>query len=335
MAPFTGALTLTQLALTTREPLVQAVTYSLIMNGNAMQDIPFVDRATLYANGLRFEGNLPTVNWANLNDPGTATSGTPTPFQEQSYIIRNLIDIDHIFVEDQNQIVDPRATQVGAYLKAVTYDFNDKFINNNHTSGDTKSFVGVRYRIDNGTQWGVRSENKINANGVDLSSSGLTAATGNAFLELLDQLLWSVDSPDGTGVVLWLNDLLYRRLNTVFRQLAGSGGFSTAQDQFGRTLTRYRNATIRDIGYKADQSTRIITATETSAGNNGSSTYTSIYATNLGTEHMFGWQFAPLAARDLGLMNDGVIYRTFLEWVGGLYNASTRSMGRMYGIKIA
>lgn len=329
-----SALTLAQYAIQSNDPLVQAVTFSLIENGNVMQDIPFVDKQTLIANGVRWEGSLPSVNWTNINEEGATTSGTPTPFQEQVYVLRNYIDVDKLLVMDQNQIVDPRGAQTAAYLKAATYDFNHKFVNNNHTSGDAKSFVGIRARIDNGTDFGVRSENKIDAGGVVMTQS-LTASNANAFLEFLDQLLWSVDAPDGQNVVLYMNEVMKRRLNFALRQMGTSGGLTVDTDQFNRTISQYKGAIIRDIGYKADQSTRIITNTETAAGVDGSSTFTSIYAVRFDTEHLFGWQFAPLAAKDLGLMENGVIYRTMIDWAGGLYNGHTRSMARLYDIKIS
>lgn len=333
MAISSSALTLGQYAIMSNDPLVQAVTYSLIDNGSVMaRDIPFQNAATLIANGVRWEGNLPSVNWANINEEGTTVSGTPTPYQEQAYILRNYIDVDKVLVQDRNQIVDPRAAQTAAYLKAQAYDFNDKFINNNHTSGNVKAVVGLRARIDNGTTYGVRSENKINGNAVDMRGANMTAVTFGAFSEYVDQLLWSVDSPDGSGVVLYLNDVLKRRWERALRQFAGQGGFSQATDQYGRVVEMYKGAQIRDIGRKADQSTLIITNTETAAGVDGSSTHTSIYAAKFDTEHLSGWQFEPLQARDLGLMENGVIYRTFIDWTGGLYNAHTRSMGRLYGI---
>lgn len=334
MAISANAVTLAQYALMSNAPLVQAVTMSLIENGSAMQDIPFVTRPTLLAQGVRFVGNLPTVNWAKINEEGATTSGTPTPFQEQAYIIRNYIDTDKLLVQDQNQIADPRGIQLAAYLKAATYDFNHKFINNNHTAGDSDALVGLRERIDNAAIWGVNTANKITA-GAAVITQAATAAQANAFLEWLDQLLWSVDAPDGNGVVLYMNDVMVRRLHYLLRMLSGGGGFSIAQDQFDRTILRYKGALIRDIGYKADQSTRIITVTEDTAGLDGSSNYTSIYAVNYGMDHLFGWQFAPLDARDLGLMENGVIFRTMIDWAGGLYNSHTRSIARLYDLKIS
>jgi hypothetical protein len=166
-------------------------------------------------------------------------------------------------------------------------------------------------------------------------TSALTAATGNSFLEYVDQLLWAVGSVDGNGVVLYMNEVMKRRFATALRILGTSGGFSITQDNYGRTVDKFRGAEIRDIGYKADQTTRIITTTETTAGVDGSSNYTSIYAVRYGEAALFGWQFAPLQARDLGEMENGSIYRTMVDWAGGLVASDTRSVARLYDIKIS
>ena len=336
MAIASGTVTLADYALMSNSPLVQAVSYSLILYSNVIQDVPLQEKKSLIINGARFEGNLPTVNWSQLNAEGVTTKGTPTAYQEQAYIIRNYIDVDKFLVEEENRIVDPRAVQTEAYLKALTYDMNYKFFMNNHVTGDANAPVGIRWRIDNGGTFGVRSENKIDAGGVDLSQSGTTQATANKFLELLDQLLWSVDSPEGTGVVLYMNEVMKRRFAFAMRAMGTSGGLNVMTDQFNRTIEMYKGAVIRDPGYKQDQSTRIITTTETSDGSaDTTGTYTSIYAVNYDTDHFSGWQFEPPNVQDLGLIYNGAIYRTLIDWAVGFNNASTRSIGRLYDIKLS
>ena len=330
-----SALSMAQYAVMSNDPMVKAVTFSLLDMGSAMTDIPFVNKKTLIANGVRWTGNLPSVNWGSINSDPVTTVGTPSPYQEQAYVMRNTIDVDKIYVEDENQIVDPRGAQLAAYLKGVTYDFNDKFINNNHTTGDANSFVGIRARLDNASTYGVWSSAKIDAGGVNLSLSGMTAATANQFVENIDQLLWTADSTEGDGVVLYMNEVMKRRFASALRLMGTSGGFRIDQDQFGRSVEKFRNAVIKDIGYKADQATRVITTTETSTGANGASTMTSIYAVNYGPDHFCGWQYEPVSAKDLGLMNNGVIYRTIIDWAGGLMNVNIRSMARLYDIKIS
>ncbi|SRR5260221_435527 len=347
MAIAANSVTLADYALISNDPMVRAVTYSLIENGNIMQDVPLISKKSLVANGVRFEGNLPSVNWSPVNAEGVTTKGTPTAYQEQIYLIRNYIDVDKVFVQEENALVDPRATQIGAYMKSLTYDMNYKFIKNDHLTGDANAPVGLKYRITNGGTFGVRPENLIDAGGVDLSLAGMTQATANKFLVLLDQLLWSVDSPEGTGITLYMNEVLKRQFAAAIRTMGTSGGFETTQDQFNRTIQMYKGATIRDIGYKADQSTRIIAGNgvsgsgavgelATGADSTGSSaTFTSIYAVNYGTDHFFGWQFDDINVQDLGLLNNGVIYRTLVDWSVGLMNQSTRSLGRLYDIKLA
>ena len=330
-----NALSMAQYAVLSNNPMVQAVTFSLLDMGSAMTDIPFRTKKTLIANGVRWEGNLPSVNWGAINSTPVTTLGTPKPYQEQAYIMRNAIKVDKVYVEDENQIADPRATQLAAYLRGVTYDFNDKFINNDHASGDINSIVGLRARIDNGSQYGVWSSCKIDAGGVDLSKATMTAATANSFLEFLEQLLWSVDSPNGENVTLYMNEVMKRRFATALRTLGTSGGFAIVRDQFDRTVEQFMGATIKDIGYKADQATRIITNTETNTCAAGSSTFTSIYADHYAEDHFSGWQYEPVNAHDLGLLNDGVTYSTVVDWAGGLMSANIRSIGRLYDIKMS
>lgn len=329
------ALSLAQYAIMSNDPLVTAITFSLIDNGSVLQDIPFVSKKQLVANGVRWEGALPTVNWRPLNGGTTVTTGTPKPFQEQAYIVSNAIDTDKVLVNDETQITDPRKAMLEAYLKSVAYDFNDKFINNDPTV-DANAIVGLKARINTPGTYGVRSENKIDGGGVDITQAAATQATANKFLEFLDQLLWSVGSPDGTGVVIYCNDVMKRRFAFLARLLGTSGGFRIDKDQFGRQVGMYNNAVIRDIGYKADQATRIITTTEANTGAAGSSTYTSLYAAHYGDPYLVGWQMEPLNGVDLGLLgNDGTIYRTLIDWTCGLFPTSNRCMARLYGLKLA
>lgn len=335
MSVSTSALTLAQYAIMSNDPLVRKISYSLLENGSVLQDIPMLNQKSMIANGVRWEGNLPTVNWAKLNTDPTVTSGTPKPYQEQAYLLRNAIDVDKKLVEDVNQIVDPRGAQIGAYLRAAAYDINDKFINNDHVTGDAQSFVGLRYRIANPTVYGVNSDMSIDAGAVDMTTA-MTATTANTFIEALQSLMDYLGAPEGDGVTLYMNDLMRRRFERAIRVLGAGAGFTMTKDAFDRAVAMYRNAKIRDIGRKADQTTRIITSTETSAGAAGSDHHTSIYGVRYGDEQFQGWQFDPLQAEDIGLIgNGGTVYRTLIDYAFGLYPQHTRCMGRLFGIKVS
>ncbi len=53
MAIGAGTVTLADYALLSNQPLVQAVTMSLIDYGNVIQDIPLVEKQSLQVNGVR------------------------------------------------------------------------------------------------------------------------------------------------------------------------------------------------------------------------------------------------------------------------------------------
>lgn len=335
MAISSNAMTLAEYANFQQHPLITRVVYSLRQAGSILTDVPFVTQPSMTAVGARWSGNLPSVTWVPINTAPTAVQGTPTQFQESAFLLRNTIEVDHLLMEDQNQIVNPMAVRLGAYIRAVAFDFNDKFLNNNHTTGDKNAIVGIRARLDDPTTYGTLSASKIDAQGAVITTAA-TVAQANAFLEWLGKLLWALDSPMGDGVVVYLNDDMQRRLDFLVRLLGTSGGFATTQDQYGRTVTTYKNAVIKDAGVKADQSTKIITSTEAADGTNGSSNYTSIYGVRYGEEYLSGWQFAPLRVENLGLdPTDGIVYRLFLEWAGGLMMPNVRAIARLYDLKIS
>lgn len=327
---------LDQYMMAANSPLITKVVNSLYQYGNVVQDWPLMTKSTLTAKGARWVGNLPTVGWRKINEATTVASGTPQQFSEQAYILSNAIDVDVKLIADQNQVSDPRGVQLDGYLASVTYDLNDKFINGNHVTGDADAFVGLRHRLDNPTTYGVASANKIDCGGVDLSNSGITAANGLLFLRYLDQALDLIGFPDGDGCVIYWNRGLNRRVNNAVKLAGSGGGFEMTKDAFDRRVTMYRNAVVRPIGVKSDQSTEIITATETSAGADGSSTFTSFYVVKYGEEYVQPWQMAPLNVQDIGQRSDEPThYRIFVDWAVGYIQQNTHAIARGYDVKVA
>jgi hypothetical protein len=330
-----GAMTLAQWANMANDPLIYQFTKSLLKVSNPLNDIPLVTKSTLKMNGSRLV-TAPTVNWRSINASTTATSVNFTPYQESAYILSNTLDVDIKLLQDQNWITDPRAARLMAYAEGVAFDFADKFINNNHVSGNLDAVVGLRARLDQATLYGNNTACLIDGGGVDLSDSGISAANTAKFNALVRRMLDEIGSPDGSGVVIYMNRELRRRWEQGLR-LSGSGsGFDTTRDAYDRRIAVFDNAQIRPVGVKADQSTEIITSTETSAGANGSSTFTSMYAVRYGEDAFVGWQMAPLAVQDLAqIASEPTTYRLFVDWACGLWQESTRAVSRVYDIKVA
>jgi hypothetical protein len=330
-----NALTLAQYAQQSNDPLATMVVNSLYMNGSVLAEVPIITKPTLKMNGARMDGNLPTVNWRKLNESSVTTSGTLTPFSESIALLANNIDVDIAFLRDQNAISDPRVAQLNMWIASLSYDTNDKFFNNNALTGDIDAPLGIRYRLDNATAFGKSTACKINGNGVVMSNS-LTAATAGQFVELVDQALQEVGAPDGNGCVIYCNRLLHRRWHRAIKIMGAGGGFDMSRDAFDRQVLMYRNAQVRVIGVKSDQSTEIITSTETDAGLDGSSDHTSLYVVRYGEDYFQPWQMAPLSVRDLGILpNEPTQNRVFVDWSLGYVDNHTRSIARVYNIGMA
>jgi hypothetical protein len=338
MAISTSSITLAQYALTANNPLIQKVALSLLQLGNVMEDWPLLTDNAMKQNGVRITGNLPTINWRKLNESSTTFSGTPQQFAENAYIVSGMIDADRFIVADKNSIQDPRATQLQMFLAGWTYDMNDKFFNNNHSSGDVDAFVGLRQRLDDTSTWGTNSACKINAGALDISDSGLSTTSANALVSYLEQMLGEIGDLDGNNVVFYMNRNMGRRVGRAIRQLGAGGGFEMTSDTFGRRITTFRNAKVKVLGTKADQSTEIITNTETSAGANGSSVYSSIYAVKYGEGYIQPWQFNDFAQSiyQVGMRSDEPTqFRIAIDYAVGILQTHTRAVVRAYGFKVA
>jgi hypothetical protein len=152
----------------------------------------------------------------------------------------------------------------------------------------------------------------------------------------MENALDEIGVPDGTGCVFYMNRNLRRRLGNCVRLMGAGGGFDMTTDAYGRRVMTFRNAVIRTVGVKADQTTEIITSTESTTGANSNSVYTSFYVVRYGDDVFNGWQMTPLAVQNIGLRPDEpTIFRTFLEWPIGLYQSNTRALARVYDIKVA
>lgn len=333
-----AALTLSEYAMQSNDDLVTSITYSLHKTGNLMQDIPLQTKETLVQNGVRFIDNLPAVNWRTLNQTPTGTKGKPTPWTEQLYVCSNLFQCDKKLVNEVNAIEDPMTTQVNAWMEAVAYDWNDKFFNNVHDgTGDNNAPVGLKARLANTEQYGTNSEMTINGlNATTIDMSAVTATTANDLIEGIQQLLDYMGEPDGNNVVLYMNDYLKRKFERSVRALGAGGGFDMTKDAFGRSVSMYRAAKVRDVGRKVDQTTRIL-GFETSTGTAWASAnkYSSIFAVKYGKDSFTGWQYEPLKPVNLGLdPTNGVMYNTVVDWGVGLWQVHTRAVGRLYNIRI-
>lgn len=337
MAADANALTLYDYGALSNDPLVKKITMGMYEGGvSVLEFLPLVNTKSLKANGIRWTaGTLPSVGTRMLNDDPDTVKAIPKKFEEQAYIVSNKFQIDRFLAMENNAIQDPIDAQFMAWQESFTRTFSDKFFNATPTA-DEEWFAGIRYRLDNPSTYGIPSENKIDAGAVDLRMANMTATTAETFFEYLDQTLDYVGSPDGNGVVLFMGDVMSRRISSAAKRAQSGNALDQSKDQYDRKITTYKNARIVQLPRKSDDSTQIITSTETTAGLDGASTYTSIYAVRFGANQLTGWQFEPLQVKDLGIdPTVGTRKNVLVDWAVGIAQIHPRSVARLFDIRLA
>jgi hypothetical protein len=338
----TQAMTLADQAIISNDPLVKEITKALHKTWNALKDIPLTTSPSLRQVGVRFTnqaGSLPTINWATVNEEPTVSKGKPKQYEESMYLVRNKIQIDHVLLDQPNNIVDPIEAQVQIFMEAFAYDFNTKFISNDPTSatGDADCFPGLRYRLANPDQFDIPGEMSVNGAGVDLVTAATASAQANNLMAYIQQLLDNMNSPDGDGVTLYVSELMKRRIEWAIRAMGIGAGFDITKDSFDRPVEKYKAATIRSVGRKADGVTSVL-GNETAAGVETSSGtgLQSIYAVRYGNGYCTGWQSGPFKPTYLGLSKEnGVLHNIVFDWGVGMWVPHVRAIGRVYNIKVA
>ena len=347
MAIDSNSFSLSEWAMQSNDPVVNKITYSLYKTTSVLKDIPFTMSDVFKVTGVRWTNNLPTVSWGRLNQAPVVTKGKPSTYEETFAIIRNLLQIDKKFLNNPHAIESPIKTQIDAYMERVAYELNDVFINNDPVApgGNPDAWVGLRARCSTGgqTEFGTNSEMLINGGGLDLTVTTMTALIANQLLELFQRALDYMGAPDGEGVTAYMNDDMKRRLEFALRTMGTGTGFDVTKDNYDRSVEMYKQCKIRDIGRKAptsadpNQTARVITSTENSTGTaTTGSTYSSIYFAHYGDGYFKGWMNEALTVKPLGLdPTNGVMHNFVVDWGAGLHQAHTRSICRIYGLKMS
>jgi len=270
---------------------------------------------------------LPAVGFRKIGEGWSSSKATFEPLTERVFDLGGDIDVDKILVK-----ADP--SQMGkhteAFVTAISYEFNDYFVNGDPTV-DPDGFTGVWYRLVNY----LAARQTIAGGGVDISADAGAGLSANfdTVLDMLDELSHVVEGHAPTMFVL--NEEMFLRLNSALRQ---NGLWAQDENSFGLKMTRYgpSGPVLVDLGVMADQVTQIIGNVE---ADNGSALSggdaTSVYAIRTGQMHLNGLQLYPMDVNPIGLLEDGVTFRTVIDWPMGIMHENPRSIARAVGIVAA
>ncbi|MBI5942876.1 MAG: hypothetical protein HY864_00790 [Chloroflexi bacterium] len=278
---------------------------------------------SLKAKGLRIK-SLPTLQNRNLNEGYTHSVGEIEPLEENAYLFGGKVSFDHRLTGKPDLISDPAAWNVKMYATSLAYGWNSDVINNT-PSANTKSVVGLRYRMARDFSGQI-----FDGGAVDISPDATTlSANFNSFFDLVQKALYACR--DHTCDAILTSDTIKLRMESGLRQL---GLYTTTTDSFGRTISTWGQGgpAIIDMGLKADQTTKIFADDEGATGlQTGSAGKSSLMFVKFGPEHVTGFQ-------DDGGMKTfewqtGVLKNVEMDWAAGLFITDPRSISWLYNVQ--
>lgn len=323
------AWTLAEFSKIETDTLRKSVMDTLLMESNVLQFVPWETIGALATTVVKYQ-DLPSVGFRKINAGYAESIGHFEQKVENISLLGGMIDTDKALARAKNSIADARAIQQVMMVKAIGYEFNDKFINGNPTA-DPEEFKGLSKRVDDVVAEGF-TEQKIDLGG-DYGAArddGILYDTTEShnFLNKLDQLIYSIKghNPD----FLLMNKKMLLCLRALLRK---EKLLDNTKDMFDRVVDVYQSVKLVDIGVKADQITEIITNTEDPDDLYTSDLSTSIYAVKFGIgEFLWGIQEYPMEVDDKGLLEDKPVYRTEVDWPLGLAHIDPRCIARLCNI---
>lgn len=271
--------------------------------------------------------SLPTDAWVAIGETLPLMKGTTEPYTERVYKMGGKIDIPREYAQ-ANSMIDERANQEEMSVTALAGGFNYSFIKGDPTT-DPESLVGLWWRLKNL----LSSDQTVLGGGYDISP---TTAQTDWYFGILDKLDELRDACEKNDCDAFLMDIKTKsRVEAAMRR---SGQLSHHVDQLGLRFTQYgsNGPLLIPMGYKNDQTTKVIAHAEADDGNTlTGGDATTIYAVKFGEPFLSGFYLNDIRAEDKGELEDGVNVRTVVDWTPGLYQIHPRAIARLVGIVAA
>jgi hypothetical protein len=315
-------------------PLVAGVAKILQDESKFMDILPFADVGTLSVEVMR-EGTLPsTIAWRRIGaDHGSYRATNPTPIQEHAFSFGNVIEIDKALIKDKaKKLYDPRTYQTEMVTRAMAREFNDAALNGSPLLNVDRP-TGLKYRIAKDLSSTQLLFGNTSSATLDLSpNSAALAANIAIFFNKLDALIYSCAGHKADYILC--NDTF---LQSYWSWARASGLLKVTTDNLGREFTEYKGATFIDMGFKLDDTTRLMTNVELNdATADTGGACSSIIAIRTGKEYFTGWQEYALEVLNKGYKDsaDGLTDSTIIDWVVGVALSHPRSVARLAGLEI-
>lgn len=250
--------------------------------------------------GYMREGALPTnMAFRGINETPTTGYGLINDLTEICYPMQGQIDVDRVLINRYGP--DRRSTEEAMQIKSKAHLWTQTFIDGDNAS-EAREFTGIKNRlraVGSGASSvdGSNYESRVFANSV--SSGGAPLSLGN-----LDLAISLVDSP--THILMPYK--LKHRFPAAVRDAGVGGLYTNDEEDMGRRVERYQGIEII-TGYGVSKHGPLLGFNEVAFGG-GSAVTASIYIMHIGEMGVCGLEASPMEVLDMGLINNGVHFRT-------------------------
>lgn len=229
-------------------------------------------------------------------------------------IFGDVVQVDKAFERRGLDLPSVRARDLMKFASNFGKNFQDKFFNGTGTNNEV---TGLKILVP-GSQVITAGTNGFD---VPLGNSDTAKTKQQKFLELLDQLIESVD---GGAQVIFANTYLISRLNSIAREF-----IRYEVSEFGTRIPFYNNVPLLNAGFKPDGSL-VIPNNETVGTANDC---TSVYAVRFGEAQDLSLATnIGLDVVDQGLVGNFYVHRVEFDWENALLNP--KAVARLKGIRL-
>lgn len=249
---------------------------------------------------------LPITGFRGINEGSTAGHGTITPLQENTAILDHDIDVDRAIIDRHGPERRNYEDQMG--LTSFGQLWITTFVTGDQASNP---------RVFNGLNQRSNKYSRVTHN---------SAAAGGAALSLLnlDRAINQVNRPTHIFAPYDSKPLWIQAARTT--TLTGFV-MRNSMDETGKLEMSY--AGLKFLwGYPKDDHPAPLQFNEVGTGG-GSAVTASLYILSFGEGKLRGIQIRPMEVRDIGLLEDGITYRTHLAWDVGIVDEHKYCLHRL------
>lgn len=290
------ALTLPEYAKTVTDLKSQAVIELFPQESDILRVLPFKT-----APGGRYgyfrEAGLPTnMAFRGINETPTTGGGLINDYTEMCFPMAGQIDVDRVILDRFG--MERRAMEEQMQIKAKAHLWTQNFIDGDNQS-DPREWTGLKQRLRS-----VGSS--VDGSNYDSRIFTNSGASGGAALSLtnLDLALSLVEN--ATHMIMPYK--LKNRLPAAVRDAGVGGLYTNDKEDMGHRVERYNGVEIL-TGYQVSKHGPLLQFNEVGSGGGGAVTC-SIYIMSIGEMGVCGIETTPMQVKDMGLLNNGVHYRT-------------------------